>query len=154
VLPGGTLKLADGERRVRVEAAVRSIVPLSDVELVFNGRVLRRLRTDRSGRSTDFEEALGIPGSGWLLLRASNREAQPLVQDLYPYGTTNPVWIDAGTPASASREDARYFVRWIDRLIQSAVARTDYNTAREREATLEYLQKARAIYAGLAARGR
>ncbi len=147
--PGDTLRLKADQRRVRVDAAVRSIVPLSDVELVFNGKIIRRLRTDRSGRSADFAGEVPVAGSGWLLLRAWNREPHLLVQDLYPYGTTNPVWIDAGTPTPAP-EDARYFVQWIDRIIDAAGARTDYNTERERERTLEWLRAARAVYEGKA----
>jgi hypothetical protein len=150
--PGQTLPLrAGGDRgegtrhRVRIEAAVRSIVPLSDVELVFNGSVLKRFKPDRTGRVVDFDGAVAIPGSGWLLLRASNRVPQTLVQDVYPYGTTNPVWIDAGTPPPAP-DTARYFMRWIDRVIETASARTDYNTPRERELTLQYLRDGRAVY--------
>ncbi|HZF25328.1 MAG TPA: CehA/McbA family metallohydrolase [Steroidobacteraceae bacterium] len=146
VAPGDTLQLKAKTSRVHVEAAVRSIVPLSDIELVFNGRVLKRLRPDRAGTSMDFEAEVAIPGSGWMLLRATNTTPQTLVQDIYPYGTTNPVWIDAGAPAPSASDDARYFVRWIDRVIESASARDDYNTAEEREQTLDYLRSARAIY--------
>jgi hypothetical protein len=156
--PGETLPLAhagegrgEGNRqRVRIEAAVRSIVPLSDVELVFNGQVLKRFKIDRSGRSVDFDGTVTIPGSGWLLLRASNNVPQTLVQDVYPYGTTNPVWIDTGVPPAPAPETARYFMRWIDRVIEAASARSDYNTARERELTLQYLRQGRAVYEGRA----
>ncbi len=140
----------EGARRVHVEAAVRSIVPLTDIELIFNGRILRRLRAGRDGRVADFTGEITIPGSGWMLLRASNDEPQTLVQDFYPYGTTNPIWIDAGVPAPAAIDEARYFVRWIDRVIESASARTDYNTERERELTLQYLREGRAVYEGRA----
>jgi hypothetical protein len=87
-----------------------------------------------------------IPASGWLLLRASNNVPQTLVQDVYPYGTTNPVWIDTGVPPPPAPETARYFMRWIDRVIEAASARTDYNTPRERELTLQYLRQGRAVY--------
>jgi Tol biopolymer transport system component len=145
-MPGDTLQLARGQKRVRVQAAVRSIVPLSHAELVVNGRVVRRLRLDRDGRALDFSGHLEIPASGWLLLRAYNETPQVLVQDLYPYGTTNPVWIDNGTPAPRASADAQYFVEWIDRVIEAAGARTDYNSDAEREQTLEYLRAGRAFY--------
>lgn len=144
--PGEEVQLKAGQRRVSVEAAVRSIVPLSDIELIFNGRVIRRLSADSSGRLADFKGDLVLPASGWLLLRASNSAPQTLVQDLYPYGTTNPVWIRTGVPAPAAVEDANYFVRWIDRVIEAASARRDYNTEREREQTLQYLRDARAVF--------
>jgi TolB protein len=146
--PGDTVKLKAGKSRVRVKAAVRSIVPVTDIELVFNGRVIERLPADSTGRGVDFDGSVAVPRSGWLLLRASNPIAQTLVQDTIPYGTTNPVWINAGAPAPAAAEEARYFVRWIDRIIQETGARTDFNTERERAATLEYLRSARAVFEG------
>jgi TolB protein len=142
--PGDTVQAT--KPRVHVEAAVRSIVPLSDIELVFNGRVLKRLRPDRASTRVDFSGDLSLPSSGWMLLRAANTTPQTLVQDIYPYGTTNPVWIDTGTPAPPATDDAHYFVRWIDRIIESASARDDYNTDEEREQTLAYLRSSRAIF--------
>ena len=142
--PGDTVRAV--KPRVHVEAAVRSIVPLSDIELVFNGRVLKRLRADRAGTSVNFSGDVPLPSSGWMLLRATNMAPQTLVQDIYPYGTTNPVWIEAGTPTPSATDDAHYFVRWIDRVIESASARDDYNTDEEREQTLTYLRSARAIF--------
>jgi len=150
VNPGETAKIKSGQRRVRVDAAVRSIVPLSDIELVFNGRVIKRLRTDRQGQTADFEGDITIPTSGWMLLRASNRTPQTLVQDIYPYATTNPVWIESDVPAPVAIDDAHYFARWIDRVIESASARDDYNTEAERDQTLNYLRDARTVFEGKA----
>jgi hypothetical protein len=144
--PGEIVQLKGKSRSVRVAAAMRSIVPLSEAELVFNGRVLKKLTIDRSGRIADFDGSVTIPGSGWLLLRAGNTEPQTLVQDVYPYATTNPVWIETATPMPRAPDTARYFVRWIDRVIEAAGARTDYNTDRERELTLQYLRDGRAVY--------
>jgi TolB protein len=146
VNPGGILQLKSSQHRARVDAAVRSIVPLSDIEIVFNGRVIKRLRTDRSGRTADFEGDIAIPTSGWLLLRATNMTPQTLVQDIYPYATTNPIWIESEVSAPAPTEDARYFMRWINRVIESASARDDYNNEEEREQTLKYLRDARAVF--------
>jgi hypothetical protein len=68
------------------------------------------------------------------------------VQDLYPYATTNPVWIDVEGKPQTAPQDAAYFVRWIDRVIESAAARDDYNTAAEKAAVLDDLRRARAVY--------
>ena len=73
------------------------------------------------------------PQGGWLLLRAWNDGADPQVLDLYPYATTNPVWLELPGGAPPAREDAAYFVAWIERVIEAADARDDYNDA-EREA--------------------
>lgn len=145
-LPGDKLQLKPGKTRVRVKAAVRSIVPLADIELVFNGRVIERLPVDRTGRGVDFDGSVAVPGSGWLLLRASNPIPHTLIQDTIPYATTNPVWVNASAPPPPAIEEARYFLRWIDRIIEAASARTDFNTERERADTLNYLRSARAIF--------
>ena len=50
-----------------------------------------------------------------------------------------------GAPARAP-EDAAYFVRWMDRVIAAAEARSDYNDERERRETLEYLRAAREVF--------
>ena len=66
--------------------------------------------------------------------------------DLYPYATTSPVYLDLpGGPPTAS-QDAAYFAAWLDRVISEAQGRTDYRNPREREATLDYLRKARDLY--------
>ena len=94
--------------------------------------MFKRLRADRTGEVVNFEGDIAIPGSGWMLLRATNTTPQTLVRDIYPYGTTNPVWIDAGTPVPKASEDANYFVRWIDRVIESASKRDDLQHRRRK----------------------
>ena len=46
-----------------------------------------------------------------------------------------------------SREDADFFVRWIDRLDQAARAHEAWNTPEEREHVLRLLAQARGVYA-------
>ena len=50
-----------------------------------------------------------------------------------------------------SREDAEFFVRWIDRLDQAARAHEAWNAAEEREHVLGLLARGRAVYAAQAA---
>ncbi len=95
-------------------------------------------------------------GDGWILLRAWNDHADPLVLDIYPYATTSPVYVEGFGPRPDARNDAAYFVTWLDRTIDEARARSDdYNDDREKQSTLDYLARAREAYAVLAAdRGR
>ena len=80
------------------------------------------------------------------MLRAWNDRADPRVQDIYPYATTSPIYVTAGGAAPKSASDAEFFVRWLDRTIESAVARSDYNSAREKADTLDYLKAARTTF--------
>jgi len=148
--PGETIELPAKGGAVTVETALRSIVPIKGWELVFNGKVLERLTPQDGGTTGDAKQTIPITTSGWLLVRAVNPEPNPLVQDLYPYATTNPVWIEVEGKPQTAPQDAAYFVRWIDRVIESAEARDDYNTATEKAAVLEELRRARGVYAGAA----
>jgi hypothetical protein len=143
--PGDTLAMAGiGTQPYRV--AMRSPVAIDHVELVQNGRVLRRFALAGDRRSLDAHGELDIAEGGWLLLRAWNDAADPRVLDLYPYASTNPVWLALPGGAPPARDDAAYFVAWLDRVIAAADARDDYNTALEKRDTLDYLRGARAIF--------
>jgi Tol biopolymer transport system component len=141
--PGGVVRLpAPGKVKYRI--AMRSFVPMQHVEVVQNGRVVATLAP---GQSVDAEGEVELSQSGWLLLRAWNEGADPLVFDIYPYASTGPIYVEVGGARPRSPEDARYFVRWLDRNLESASAREDYNSAREKQRVLDYLKTARDKFA-------
>jgi hypothetical protein len=137
--PGGTVML-DRPGRVKYRIAMRSIVPMQHVEVVQNGKVVATLAP---GLSVDAQGEIELRDSGWLVLRAWNEGADPLVFDIYPYASTSPIYVQVGDAKPRSPEDATYFVRWLDRNLESASARTDYNNDREKQRVLDYLQQAR-----------
>ena len=146
VRPG--TQLAPGRHHYRV--ALRSPVAVDHLELVHNGQVVKTFTLGGDRRHLDAEGDLDLAG-GWVLLRAWNDGADPQVLDLYPYATTNPVWLGDHVLAASARDDAAWFARWMDRTIEAAAARDDYNTAAEKRMTLDYLGKAREAYRALAA---
>ncbi len=139
--PGGTIR-RNAPGKVRYRIALRSPVAIDHLELVQNGKVVKRFDLTGDRRSLEFEGALPIDSGGWLLLRASNDGADPQVLDLYPYATTSPIYLELPGGVPTAREDAAYFAAWTERVLSAAEARDDYNTAREREATLAYLRRA------------
>lgn len=141
-------QLVPGRHHYRV--ALRSPVAVDHLELVHNGQVVKTFDLSGDRRHLDAEGDLDLAG-GWVLLRAWNDGADPEVLDLYPYATTNPVWLGDHVLAPSAREDAAWFARWMDRTIEAAAARDDYNTAAEKRITLDYLGKARDAYRALAA---
>jgi hypothetical protein len=156
--PGDTARMERG-RSHSLRVAMRSPVPVDHLELVHNGEVLRSYLLNGDRRSFDANEEIELGEEpGWLLLRAWNDGADPLVLDLYPYASTNPVYLEATTPQPAistrAEADAAYFVAWLDRVIESAAAREDWNDDRERQATLAELERAREAYRALQASGR
>jgi len=125
-------------------------VPVDHLELVQNGRVVRAFVLQGDRRTLDAAGDLRLERGGWVVLRAWNDAADPLVLDLYPYATTSPVYLADSAPLRTRQADAAYFVTWMDRVLAEAAARDDYNDAREKEATLDYLRQARDGYRALA----
>jgi TolB protein len=76
------------------------------------------------------------------------------VLDIYPYATTSPVYLELPGGPPPAPQDAAYFAAWMDRVISEAAGRSDYRTARERQATLDYLRRARDHYRSLMGPGK
>jgi hypothetical protein len=116
------------------------------LELVQNGRVIREVPLAPDRRSATATVKVPVDRSGWLLLRARADKATYPTLDIYPYATTSPVYLTVGDTPTRSPEDARYFMRWIDRMRASVEAHRDWNTDAERQETLDMLAQARAEY--------
>ncbi|HEY6645053.1 CehA/McbA family metallohydrolase [Povalibacter sp.] len=148
---GDTIALPKGLHRLSFRAAMRSIAPMDHLEVVHNGKVVAAHRFGKDHTRADFDGVFTVSNSGWVLLRAWNERADPLVFDLYPYATTSPVYVSVDGSPPKSPQDASYFVRWMDRIIEAARSRDDYNDDQERRQTLEYLDTARRKFAAMAA---
>ena len=145
--PGSIVNSVAGKHRYRI--ALRSPVAIDHLELVHDGGVIKSFSLAGDRRSLDAEGELDLD-DGWLLLRAWNDGADPLVLDIHPYATTNPVWLGTPKPTATAGEDASYFSDWLGRVIEAASTRDDYNDAEERKATLDYFREARQRYQAIA----
>jgi hypothetical protein len=143
--PGDEIALAK-PTTLPYHASLRSIVAIDHFEVIFNGRVIASHRPDGARTKADLNGKVEIPGSGWLILRVWNDHADPKVQDIYPYASTSPVYVTVDRQAPRSPEDATYFVSWLDRVIAGATVRNDYNSAQEKQNTLQYLNAARTVF--------
>jgi hypothetical protein len=146
ISPGGDINLDAGEHDLQVSGFLRSIVPVDHLELVWNGKVVQTLTSDTTRESADFETTVKVTGSGWLLLRAWNDKSHPDVFDIYPYATTNPVFVTVDGKALRSADDANYFIAWIARIRESAASHPDYNSAEERNIVLSNIDKATKVF--------
>ena len=140
--PGSTIEMNGAGRELEFSGFLRSAVAVDHVELVFNGNVIQTFEPNDSRTSADLSGKVPVNESGWMLLRAWNDEAHPLIFDLYPYATTSPVFISVNNEPPRSSEDADYFLAWIGRIRESVESHGDFNTANEREEILGHLQLA------------
>ena len=141
--PGDEIALPRGSRMLDLRGWLRSITAIDHLEVVMNGKVVKTISLTGDRASADFEEQIPIDHSGWIVLRAWNDQATPDVFDLYPYASTSPVFVSVGGEPVRSREDATFFLKWIDKIRNTASASRDYNTPAERDAVLKHIDDAR-----------
>jgi len=144
--PGAEIAYGPGRHRLAWRAEMRAIAAVDHVELIWNGKVVARITPDRTGRSASASGAIEIDGSGWLLLRAWSDHDAAEILDLYPYGTTSPVYVTvAGAPHRAPG-DAQYMLDWLDLIEKTAASSDQYNVADEKRIVLDTIAQARKIY--------
>jgi Tol biopolymer transport system component len=144
--PGAEFRLAAGRRTLEARVDVRSPVPLDHVEIVANGAVAATVPLSPDRMSARGTVPVPFEASGWLVLRAwADKPAWPIL-DLYPFGSTSPVYVRIGNEEPRSPEDAAYFVQWMDRVIDSAKARKEWNTEDERSDVMATLEAARQVF--------
>src|SRR3989475_4438412 len=144
---GDEVKLAPGSHRLTARVGLESNVPVDHLEIVGNGAVVATVPL--RGERTTAHDTVSIPvtRSGWYVLRAYSDRAELPVLDLYPFASTSPINVRVGGEPVRSREDAEFFVRWIDRIERAVQTSTAWNTQAEQAAVLRLLREARAAYA-------
>jgi TolB protein len=148
--PGDELALPRGTSTVRARVWMRSNVPIDHLEIVGRGQVVATipLRGPRTAADTTIE--IPVRESGWFVLRAWNDDVAEPILDLYPFGSTSPVYVTVGGAPIRSPDDARFLLRWVERVDQTARASEAWNTTAERDTVLARIDRARRRYEALA----
>lgn len=131
---------------LKFQATLRSIIPVDHLEIVNNGKVVHTLELKGDRRSGDFSGTLPAPETGWYVLRAWNDQPTYPVFDVYPYATTNPVYVSIDGKPLRIQKDRSYFVAWIDRIIEATQSNQDYYSEEEKREVLKMLTAARKKY--------
>lgn len=143
---GDELTLAAGGKAVAFAAALRSIVPLDHAQIVCNGEVVHELELAGDRMSVDAAGEIALGRSGWCVLRAYAEKATHPILDLYPFASTSPVYVTVDGQPARSAEDAAFFVKWMDRVLEFTRSRTSWNTPQEQAAVIAYIEQAKALF--------
>lgn len=143
--PGDEISLT-GKKKLQYRVAMRSLAPIEHLQIVSNGKVVKEIALNANHQSADETGTIEVQTNGWCVLRAWSATASYPILDLYPYATTSPVYVTVKGKPLKSPDDARYFVAWIDKMIESAGDHPGYNTDSEKEQTLHILKEARQIF--------
>jgi hypothetical protein len=146
---GDTVKL-NAPGKIKIVGKAWCNLPLRRVEIIQDGKVAAtRMITDKSSPEKVWETELPIERSGWIAIRASG-PAHPDIPGGEAFAHTSPVYVEvAGKPVSA-RDDAEFFLKWIDRLDLALRERNRYLTPTDKAHANAQLDAARAVYLKLA----
>jgi len=99
-------------------------------------------------KRADLKGTINVKGTGWLLLRAGSVKAHPDLPDLYPYASTNPIYIQSSLGNSQQKMAAEYFLKWITR-IENKIDALVFRSNAEKQAVLKDIQNAKLFYQNL-----
>jgi hypothetical protein len=150
--PGETCELATAGK-VRVTATVESYVPFNKIEVIVNGQVaaLDEIATSANAemRVKRFDIELPIERSAWIALRVRGPD-HPLLFDGPAWAHTSPVFVKVANQPIASRQDAEYFVNWIEQMLRVVGARNRYARAEDRRQVETLFRKAQDEFRAMA----
>jgi hypothetical protein len=145
--PGDEVQL-DRPGRIPVTVRWTAIEPLSGrVELVWNGRVVESVSDAKSspGHPLEWSTSVEVPASSWLCARRMDNGESML--------HTAAVFLNVrGIPIRTRAEDARFFIEFIDKLIQESGPGGEWNRyfSKDLAAAQDRYRKAREVFRRIA----
>ena len=145
-IPGGTVRLPADGGSVEVDARMETAFPVDRLELIRNGEVLEEIPLRSGGREASVRKRIQVDRSGWYTLRAVTDKPVLPIDDTHLHGETGAVYVLCGDQPIRSREDAEYFIEWIDDITGQAMRHPGWRSEREREHVLAQFREARAVF--------
>jgi hypothetical protein len=149
--PGETCELT-GPGNVRVAATVESQAPFDKIEVIVNGKVAAYDDAVPAHAGLGVRQLLvelPIARSGWIALRVRGPES-PLVFDGPVWAHTSPVYVRMAGQRIASRQDAEYFVNWIEQMLRVVDSRNRFASVENRREVESLFERARNEFRKLA----
>lgn len=151
--PGAEISYStDRSEPIILKAQLQSIHSIDCLELIFNGQVIER--TDLSGKDWSSDHQVSVvkkfaaKRSGWVVARALFRASDGRLRQAH----TSPIYVTVDGKPTASKTDAEFMMRWIDRLVEVAQQPGRYQTDAQRADVLVIYREAKDVYEEIARR--
>ena len=144
--PGSTIGLPREGGTVQVAALLESAFPVDALELLFNGKVLATFPVQNGGQNAQANKHIEVRESGWFTLRATSKKPVLPIDDAYLYAETSAVYVHCGDRPIRSKQDAEYFIRWIDNITRQAEDHRGWRSEAERKHVFAQFTEARAVF--------
>jgi hypothetical protein len=150
--PGETCEL-NAAGGVRVAAIVEGYVPFNKIEVIVNGKVAAHdeiVESDLAGpRIRRFDIEVPIARSSWIALRVRGSDHSS-VFDGPVWAHTSPVYVKVAGQRIASRQDAEFFVEWIEQMLGVVNARNRYASVDDRRQVESLFRRAQTEFRKMA----
>lgn len=148
---GSTIKCSSHKsKKIRVQAQLSSIEQIDSLELIQNGEIVKSLdltkRKFRPMLKANITAELKPNRSGWVAARAIFKSPDGRLRQAH----TSPIYMIVDGKEIASKEDAEFMIRWVDRLLEISNQPERYQTNKQRQEVQDIFRKARSIYADIA----
>ena len=147
--PGEELQLTDRDQPVTLKAEVSSIVPVDRLEIVVNGSVVASQAVPGQ-TSARIQQDVLLEESSWVAARALGPGHRLIMNDPQGFAHTGPVFLYLDNQPIRSPQDARFWITWIDDLIEDVKDRGSFASEERRDAVIQLFQKAQEVWANLA----
>ena len=144
--PGSTISLPREGGTVQVAALLESAFPVDALELLFNGEVVATFPVQDGGQSAQANKRIEVQESGWFTLRATSENPVLPIDDSHLYAETSAVYVHCGDRPIRSKQDAEYFIRWIDNITRQAENHPGWRSEAERKHVLAQFGEARDVF--------
>lgn len=149
-LPGETLHMSGAGKQFSGSLAVSCAYPLDRAEIVRNGEIEQTFEFDGDGLSLDTTFTIWVDESSWIAARiyGVNGFWLPVGDSLFAH--TNPVYISNLDMPVFIKEDALYFVFWIDDFLSLIERDGEFDDPLDSLTVIDRLETARQYYLDLA----
>ena len=131
--PGDKIELPAGSHQLHAVAEVRSIMPIEQIELLFNNKVVATLEPSDQPRIATLDENITIDGSGWFAVRTRAKYARHPIRRAFPFAATMPVRVIVDRKPIRSKEGAQYLIDRLDKVLDQAMTTGPWNTEAEKQ---------------------
>ena len=146
--PGESIVINPKGQTVSYSGFLRSNVPVDHIEIIWKGEVVATHSLKGPTKSADLKGTFKVKGPGWILLRAWSDQAHPDLPDLYPYASTNPIYIQSSVKNTQQKMSAEYFLKWVTR-IEGKINDLIFRNNTEKQSVLKDIQHAKSFYQNL-----
>jgi hypothetical protein len=144
-IPGDSVEARSGPVKLTIRADVQTIGQLDRVEIIFKGRIVKTASAGKDSSKLTAELELPVNETGWVAARAFERPGETI-----RFAQTSPVYVKVGDDRGIVRDDAKFFIDWIDIQMDHYRREPGFRSPEHREAMLDYFNRAREVYKKLA----